>query len=173
MFSELLPNQYVKSIYDIDLNALRDRGIKAVITDLDNTLVEWHRPEATPEVKQWLKELEKTGLHVTIVSNNNEKRVKTFCDPEKVVFIHSAKKPMRRAFRQACSQMGVRTDEAVVIGDQIFTDVLGGNRAGLYTILVVPVASTDGWMTKVNRRVERIVLKWMRRKGYIHWEDEA
>lgn len=92
MFSRLLPNQYVKSIYDIDLFSLKDRGIRAVITDLDNTLVEWHRAEATPEVKEWFAKLEETGLNVTIVSNNSEKRVKEFCDPEEKVFIHSAKK---------------------------------------------------------------------------------
>ncbi|WP_078390918.1 YqeG family HAD IIIA-type phosphatase [Shouchella patagoniensis] len=171
MFSQLLPNQYVKSIYDIDLDALKNRGIRAVITDLDNTLVEWHREEATPEVKNWFTKLEETGLNVTIVSNNTEKRVKAFCDPEQKIFIHGAKKPSRKAFRKACKQMDVRTDEAVVIGDQIFTDVLGGNRAGLFTILVVPVAKTDGWMTQLNRRMERIVLRWMKKKGQIHWEE--
>ncbi|GAF15401.1 LOW QUALITY PROTEIN: hydrolase [Bacillus sp. JCM 19045] len=171
MFSRLLPNQYVKSIYDIDLFSLKDRGIRAVITDLDNTLVEWHRAEATPEVKEWFAKLEETGLNVTIVSNNSEKRVKEFCDPEEKVFIHSAKKPRRKAFKRACKQMGVRTDEAVVIGDQIFTDVLGGIELALYTILVVPVTKTDDWMTKLNRRMERFVLRWMKKKGHINWED--
>ncbi|WP_059102691.1 YqeG family HAD IIIA-type phosphatase [Shouchella shacheensis] len=171
MIKNLLPNQYVKSIYDIDLFALRDRGIRAVITDLDNTLVEWDRPEATPEVKEWFEKLQEIEMNVTIVSNNNEKRVKAFSDPEQIVFIHSARKPMRRAFRQACQRMNVKKEETVVVGDQLFTDVLGGNRAGLHTILVVPVAATDGWMTRANRRMERIVLTWMRKKGYIQWED--
>jgi HAD superfamily phosphatase (TIGR01668 family) len=122
-------------------------------------------------VREWVKKVQAAGMKVTIVSNNNEKRVKIFAAPEKMVFIHSAKKPMRRSFRLACKDMNVKPSETVVVGDQIFTDVLGGNRAGIQTILVVPVASTDGLATRLNRRVERIVLNWMRKKGMIQWED--
>ncbi len=67
--------------------------------------------------------------------------------------------------------MGLKKSEVVVIGDQMFTDVLGGNRAGLHTILVVPVTNTDGIATKINRTMERIVLKWMKKRGLIQWED--
>ena len=111
-------------------------------------------------------------MAVTIVSNNTEKRVKAFADPEEMVFIHSAKKPMRRSFLRACLQMNVKPEETVVVGDQIFTDVLGGNRAGLQTILVVPVAKSDGIFTLLNRRAERFVLRWMRKKGMIQWENQ-
>lgn len=171
MFDRLMPDQYVKSIYEIDFTSLKTKGIKAVITDLDNTLVEWHRAEATPEVQDWFKHLDEYGLKVTIVSNNNEKRVRAFCDPEKRVFIHSAKKPRRKAFRQACERMQVKPEETVVIGDQIFTDVLGGNRAGIHTILVVPVTQTDDWMTKANRKMERFVLRKLKKRGLVKWED--
>lgn len=171
MLKQLLPNQYEKSIYNIDFKKLKERGIKGVITDLDNTLVEWDRPLATPEVQSWFKELKEMGMKVTIVSNNNLKRVKAFADPEDAVFIHSAQKPRKRAFHHACKQMGLKNNEVVVIGDQMFTDVLGGNRANLHTILVVPVSNTDGLATKFNRTMERIVLKWMRKRGLIKWED--
>lgn len=171
MFNNLLPNQYEKSIFNIDLNALKDKGIKGVITDLDNTLVEWDRPEATPEVREWFKQLKDYGMKVTIVSNNTSRRVKAFADPEEIVFIHSARKPMRKAFEQACKAMELSKNEVVVIGDQIFTDVLGGNRAGLHTILVVPVSSSDGLATQLNRRMERFVLGWMKKRGMIEWED--
>ncbi|SDC29694.1 YqeG family HAD IIIA-type phosphatase [Shouchella lonarensis] len=173
MLKHLLPDQYVKNIYEIDVAELSERGVKAVITDLDNTLVAWDYPTATVEVCEWFGALKKAGFQIMVVSNNHEKRVKDFCDPEKVRFIYNARKPLKRAFQQACKQMAVRPEEAVVVGDQMFTDVLGGNRAGLHTILVVPVVKTDGWMTRMNRRMERIVLKWMRRKGYITWEDKS
>ncbi|NEU31612.1 YqeG family HAD IIIA-type phosphatase [bacterium LRH843] len=172
MLNNLLPNQYEKSIYSIDLHALRDKGIKGIITDLDNTLVEWDRPKATPEVKKWFEQLNEFGMKVTIVSNNNSKRVKEFAEPEGIFFIHAAKKPLGKAFRQACQEMQVNRDEVVVIGDQIFTDVLGGNRAGLHTILVVPVSSSDGLATQLNRRMERVVLRWMKKRGMIEWEDK-
>ncbi|GAF65997.1 YqeG family HAD IIIA-type phosphatase [Alkalihalobacillus trypoxylicola] len=173
MFKNLFPNQYVKSIYEINLTELKELGIKGVITDLDNTLVEWDRALATTEVKEWFKTIEKLDMKITIVSNNNERRVKAFSDPEKVVYIHSAKKPMRRSFLRASKEMGLKPSEVVVVGDQIFTDVLGGNRAGLQTILVVPVAKTDGFFTRFNRKMERVVLNQMRKKGLIQWEEES
>ncbi|WP_035345638.1 YqeG family HAD IIIA-type phosphatase [Halalkalibacter hemicellulosilyticus] len=171
VLKQLLPNQYEKSIYDIRFDELKKKGIKGIITDLDNTLVEWDRPQATPEVQQWFKELKEMGMKITIVSNNNLKRVKAFAEPEEAVFIHSAQKPRRRAFKQACQEMNLKDEEVVVIGDQMFTDVLGGNRANLHTILVVPVTNTDGLATKFNRTMERFVLKWMRKRGLIKWED--
>src|SRR5699024_9358670 len=101
MFKKLLPKQYERSIYHIDLDVLKERGIKGIITDLDNTLVEWDRAECTPEVRDWFSKLQENDIQMMIVSNNNEKRVATFSDPEEVVYIHSAKKPMRRAFQEA------------------------------------------------------------------------
>ena len=67
--------------------------------------------------------------------------------------------------------MNVKKEETVVIGDQLLTDVLGGNRGGFHTILVVPVAQTDGIATKFNRMVERKILNWFRKKGMLQWED--
>lgn len=167
----MLPDQYEKSIYDIDLEQLENRGIKGIIIDLDNTLVEWDRPKATPRVRKWLQSLQNYGMEVTIVSNNSNERVQAFSDPENISFIYAARKPRRRAFFEACEQMNITKDEAVVVGDQIFTDVLGGNRAGIHTILVVPVSNTDGIATKLNRFMERFVLRWMKKQGLIKWEE--
>jgi uncharacterized protein len=133
--------------------------------------VEWDRPSATPELIKWFEQVKKHNILVTIVSNNNELRVKEFADPLKIPFIFQARKPLVRAFNKALSQMGVKKEEAVVIGDQLLTDVLGGNRSGFHTILVVPVAQTDGFITKFNRFAERRILNWFRKKGMIQWED--
>lgn len=170
---KLMPDQYVESIHHIDIDQLREKKIKAVITDLDNTLVEWDRPYATPEVEQWLKRLRDERIQVTVVSNNNRERVDKFCTPLGVRFISAARKPTNRAFMQAIAEMNVKIQETVVIGDQLFTDVLGGNRLGFHTILVVPVAQTDGFWTRFNRRMERMALYWMRRKGMISWKTKA
>ncbi len=172
MLKLFLPDQHVKSVFHINAGDLKDRGIKAVITDLDNTLVEWDRPNATPKLISWLKSLQDEGILVTIVSNNIEKRVRDFSDPLGIPFIFQARKPMGRAFRKAIKDMNVRKEEAVVIGDQLLTDVLGGNRNGFHTILVVPVAQTDGFITRFNRKVERRILNFFKRKGLIKWEEE-
>lgn len=171
MLKHFLPDEHVKSILDIHPEKLKERGIKGIITDLDNTLVEWDRPLATPQLIKWFDNMKKHNIQVTIVSNNNEVRVKAFSDPLKIPFIFRARKPMIPAFNKALSQMGIKKEEAVVIGDQLLTDVLGGNRSGFYTILVVPVASTDGFFTRFNRFAERRILNWFRKKGMIQWED--
>lgn len=171
MLKLFLPNEHVPSIFAIEPGKLKEKGIKGIITDLDNTLVAWDEPSATPELKQWFEMMRDNGIVVTIISNNNEQRVKEFSDPVGVPFIFRAKKPMGQAFRRALKDMGLKREEVVVVGDQIMTDVLGANRAGLHTILVVPVAETDGFWTKFNRRIERSILTWMKRKGMIYWEE--
>ncbi|MEH7109554.1 YqeG family HAD IIIA-type phosphatase [Bacillus sp. JJ1764] len=171
MLKQFLPNEHVKNIFEIKPDQLKARGVKGIITDLDNTLVEWDRPSATPRLIEWFEEMKKNNILITIVSNNNEERVKAFADPLQIPFIFRAKKPMIPAFNKALSQMELNKDEAVVIGDQLLTDVLGGNRGGFHTILVVPVAQTDGLATKFNRFVERRILNWFRKKGMLQWED--
>ena len=171
MLKLFLPSEHVKSIFEIKPEALKEKGIKGIITDLDNTLVEWDRPSATPKLIEWIEEIRSHGILVTIVSNNNETRVRSFSDPLGIPFIHQARKPMGRAFRKAIKQMGIKREEAVVIGDQLLTDVLGGNRNGFHTIMVVPVAQSDGFFTRINRRIERRILAFLRKKGMLHWED--
>ncbi|QPC48410.1 YqeG family HAD IIIA-type phosphatase [Mangrovibacillus cuniculi] len=167
VLKQFLPNEFVKSIFEITPESLKSKGKTAIITDLDNTLVEWDRPLATPMLIQWFEDMQRAGISITIVSNNAEKRVKDFSDPLGIPFIHQARKPLNISFRRAVKALDKPKEEIVMIGDQLMTDVLGGNRAGLYTILVVPVASTDGFVTKFNRRMERVILAQLRRKGHI------
>ncbi|MDM5315804.1 YqeG family HAD IIIA-type phosphatase [Fictibacillus sp. b24] len=171
MLKHFLPDQHVQNILDITPEMLVERGVKGIITDLDNTLVEWDRPEATPELIKWFTSIKEKGILITIVSNNTQHRVKSFSDPVGIPFIYSARKPMTKAFKRALKDMKLKNEEVVVIGDQLLTDVLGGNRLGLHTILVVPVASSDGFWTRFNRKIERIILSWMKRKGMLHWEE--
>ncbi|KGX93552.1 hypothetical protein N781_11015 [Pontibacillus halophilus JSM 076056 = DSM 19796] len=172
MLKNFLPNEHVQSVFEIRPSELKDKGIKGVITDLDNTLVAWDQKDATPEIVQWFKLMQDHGIQITIVSNNNEERVKLFSTPLDIPFIYSARKPLGKAFRQAKRQMNMKDEELVVVGDQLLTDVLGGNRSNLHTILVVPIVKTDGFFTKFNRLVERRILNWMKRKGKISWEDQ-
>lgn len=129
MLKHFLPDQHVKSIFEITPHSLQEKGVKGIITDLDNTLVEWDRPNATPKLISWFEEMKQSNIKVTIVSNNNENRVKAFSHPLDIPFIYQARKPMGRAFRRALSEMGLRKEETVVIGDQLLTDVLGETEA--------------------------------------------
>ena len=173
MYSNFIPSEFVRSVFHITPEMLKDKGIKAIITDLDNTLVEWDRPDATPKLIEWFASIKAAGIQVTIVSNNNELRVKSFADPLGIPFIYKARKPLGKAFKQALSIMSVKREEVVVIGDQLLTDVFGGNRQKLHTILVIPVAKSDGFVTKFNRMVERRIFRYLDKKGQVTWEEEA
>jgi HAD superfamily phosphatase (TIGR01668 family) len=171
VLKQFLPNQHVKSILDIQPGVLKEKGIKGIITDLDNTLVEWDRPLATPRVSEWFEKMKQHQIKVTIVSNNDENRVKAFSDPLQIPFVYRARKPLTHAFLRAAKQMDLKKEETVVIGDQLLTDILGGNRGGFKTILVVPVSQSDGLATQFNRFVERRMLNWFRKKGMLQWEE--
>lgn len=172
MLKKFVPDLHVPSIYHIDLEALKNAGIKGIITDLDNTLVAWNAAQATPKVTQWLDDVrDHYGFQVVIVSNNKAARVEEFARPLGIPFICRAGKPSLTPFRRALSLLGTRAEETVVLGDQIFTDVLGGKRMGLYTILVVPIAGREWVGTRILRFAERQMLSMMRRRGLISWED--
>lgn len=166
-----MPNDYVQSVFQIDIEKLVNSGFKGIITDLDNTLVGWDVKTPTKEIQEWFKKANDLGLTITIVSNNSEKRVSGFSKDLDVDFIFKARKPMGRAFKKAIQHMNIKPEETVVIGDQMLTDVLGGNNNGLYTIMVVPVKKTDGFLTRLNRIIERRLLNYFKRKGYITWEE--
>src|SRR5699024_7488015 len=117
------PNEYVKDIHQIDPLVLKEKGIKGIITDLDNTLVAWDVKEATEEVKDWLLKMKAHDIKVTILSNNNEERVKFFCEPLATPYCYRAKKQLKKAFQRATKGRGLSKKEVAVVGDQFLTDV--------------------------------------------------
>lgn len=171
MLNFFLPNEHVKNVFKINPIKLKNKGIKGIIIDLDNTLVAWNIEEATPEIIEWFKLLDDNDIKVTIISNNNQERVKKFSEPIGRKFIANARKPLRKSFVAGASKMKLDREEVAVIGDQLLTDILGGNLAGFYTILVAPIVQTDAPITKFNRRIERFILNRLRKKGKITWEE--
>ncbi|MCL5116611.1 MAG: YqeG family HAD IIIA-type phosphatase [Firmicutes bacterium] len=158
MIQILQPQLFVQSIYDIDLPRLIDRGVKGLILDLDNTLVGWNQPTASDELMLWLSQVRQHQLKTCIVSNNLSDRVEAFSRHIGVMAIAKAAKPRRRAFRLAMRKMGTHHQETAVVGDQIFTDILGGNRLQLFTILVKPMSEREFWTTQMVRRLEKMVM---------------
>jgi len=171
MFQRLLPDQLVNTVYDIDLDALKARGIRGIITDLDNTLVSARTPLATPELTAWLEKVKQAGFGVVVLSNNNSERVARFAEPLGIPYIPAARKPMSGAFRRALAALALEPRQAAVVGDQMLTDIFGGRRLGLHTILVTPIApGEEGLGTKINRRIEKIALSRLRKRGL--WPKE-
>lgn len=140
-------------------------GIRGLILDLDNTLVQWGQPDPGEGLAGWVEGVRGAGLCACILSNNSPTRVSRFCQPLGLPGIPSATKPLGRAFRSAMTVLGTGPGETAVVGDQVFTDVMGGNRAGLYTILVDPMGEREFFGTRLVRRLEALWLGHLRRSG--------
>ena len=165
MVERLRPRLYVSSIYAINLERLRRRGIVGLVLDLDNTLVAWNNDRASKDLSRWVQQAKQQGFRLCLVSNNFPARVRRFGQWLDVPAVANAAKPRRRAFRRAMELIDTEPRTTAVIGDQVFTDVLGGNRLHCYTILVLPMTEHEYWTTRLVRRVERLVLpQTMRRR---------
>ncbi len=157
--SSFFPNLYVKSIKDINLEEIKKQGIRNFIIDIDNTLVETKVRVPDEDLKKWFKRVEENGIKVCLLSNNNKNRVGEFSKDLNILTQHRAAKPMRRGFKKAMVLLGAEKNNTAVIGDQIFTDIYGGNRMGLFTILVMPISPKESPLSKVKRPLEKIVLR--------------
>ncbi len=164
MLGRFYPREYVDSTYEIDFESWRDRGYRGIIFDVDNTLVE-HGAPADARAIQLFERLHALGFRMILLSNNKEPRVKSFC--EAVVgadYIYKAGKPKRAGYEQAMERMGTDVHTTLFVGDQIFTDVWGANRAGIYTILVRPIDPREEIQIVLKRYLERIVLYFYKKE---------
>ena len=159
MIKKLYPTTYLKSIYEMDIGQLKEEGIKGIIFDIDNTLVPYDEIEPNEQIITFFEMLVSKGFKITLVSNNTEDRVIKFNEKLRVFALHESRKPLTRNFLKALTLMNCQRHEAIIVGDQIFTDVYGGNKAGIRTILVEPVSDKDEWKTKVKRGLEKKVIK--------------
>ncbi|MFC5542071.1 MAG: YqeG family HAD IIIA-type phosphatase [Bacilli bacterium] len=171
MYKLFLPNEFVTSVFEITPEKLKRLGIRGLITDLDNTLIEWNRKDATEEVAKWMRMMQEAGIQIVIASNNSEARVKRFAEPLNLPYVYRAKKPLGQAYKAALKKLQLNKKEVAMIGDQLLTDILGAKRLNLYTFLVRPVAESDGFVTRFNRFFERRLFNVLRRKGITMWEE--
>ncbi|HHV96216.1 MAG TPA: YqeG family HAD IIIA-type phosphatase [Clostridiaceae bacterium] len=159
MIERFYPNMIVDSIEQIDLEMLKKKGIKGLILDIDNTLVPSFIKEADERTLKWIDKIKRNGFKACILSNARKKRVEQFNEKLGLKAIYRASKPGRRAFTKALDVLGIDASQAAVVGDQIFTDVYGGNRLGMYTILVKPIHKQEFFFVKLKRYLEKYVLR--------------
>lgn len=152
------PRDYYRTVNDIDLDDLMREGIDTLLIDLDNTLLARDATEVPDDVRAWATEVLARGFKVRIVSNNWHSHVPAVARRIGFDLVAKAVKPLPFAFMRALSAMGSDRRQAAVIGDQLFTDVLGGNLMGMRTILVTPLSSSDLPHTLVLRRIEKMLL---------------
>ena len=166
------PTWKVESIFSVTPEQLIQKNIKAVIVDLDNTLLPWNEVDHSEDMEQWITSMSAHGLGIYLLSNNNYNRVAKVAEPLELKFSASALKPRGKYFRYAISDLKVSEENVVVIGDQLITDVLGANRRGLQSILVKPMVPNDNIFTWANRTIERGLLRIVGIDRNENWGNE-
>jgi uncharacterized protein len=154
----LSPDFYYSSVTAIDLALLGQAGVRHLLMDLDNTLMPRDRSEIPAEIRVWIDSLPDYGMDACLVSNNWHAHVQDIADHIGLPIVAKSLKPFPPAFRKGLGVVGGTPDTTAVVGDQVFTDILGGNLLGMTTVLVTPQSASDLPHTLLLRRAERIVL---------------
>ena len=167
MLEKLCPCGQADSIFALDPRVLQEQGIRGVIFDLDNTLVEWGADTIGQDLATLIEHFKASGLKLCIVSNALSARVEAISAALGIPAIPQATKPSKIPFRRALKIMGTGPEETAVVGDQLFTDILGGNRMDLYTIWTLPISETELVSTKAVRHLEKLVARRFRKRGLL------
>ena len=161
----LFPDMYYKNVQSIDLNDLKKYNVKGIAIDVDNTLIDY-KQVVSDEVIDWVKKIKNAGYKICILSNsNNKNKVKKVADVLELDYIMVAKKPFKTGFKKVLKHLDLPKENIAVIGDQVFTDVLGANRMDMISIYVEPINKKEYWYTKWKRPIEAFILDKRPNKG--------
>jgi len=162
MLERFYPNEWVDSTYGIPWEQWYEKGIRGVIFDIDNTLVE-HDAPADERAMELFARFHRMGMKTCLLSNNKEPRVASFAKQVDSPYIYKAGKPGTKNYLRAMELMGTDRTHTLFVGDQLFTDVYGANRAGIYTILVKPIDPKEEIQIVLKRYLEAVVLHFYRK----------
>jgi uncharacterized protein len=164
VYSKCIPLTYKQSIFDINYQHLKEQGIKTLFFDLDNTIIGYDETEISQSHIRFFKALSKS-FQIVIISNSGKKRVAPALAKSDLKYVWHAKKPLKFGFNQALKMVAGEKSKTILIGDQLMTDVLGGNRFGISVILVRSVKrKSDRWITQFNRKLEKRVIRKIKAK---------
>ena len=168
------PKSYFNNILEIDSNFFLKNNIKAILLDIDNTILDTE-DNMVEGLEDWVKNIQNQGIKFCILSNTNKKkkaeRMSKILD---IPYVYFAKKPLKFGFKKAKKMLQEENNQNIaVIGDQVLTDVLGANRCKMYSILVAPLKSSDIWVTKFNRLLEKQILKKYFRENNIEIKNKC
>jgi len=172
--SKFIPSEFHATFFDIDFNKLYKKGLRVILTDLDNTLITYEEFVPTDTIMKKLDSIREIGFEVFIISNNHPPRINTFLKGTNYLGIGNAKKPLKKGIKKALSlsEKEYFLDEVVIIGDQLMTDIYGANRFGVYNILVNPLKrKTEKWYTRFNRKIEIKMLEKIKKKNIKEYNE--
>lgn len=156
-----LPKERKQSPVGLSPKRLKRSGYQAVILDLDNTIVPWSGEKVPGEIAGWVTGAKAEGLKICIVSNSafRTNRAKAVAGFLNVPLVVHALKPLPFGLKKALKKLGVEAGKTVLVGDQLFTDILGGNLMGFYTVLVAPLDQKEFFTTRISRLLEKLVFR--------------
>lgn len=161
----LAPRYLVASVVHLTPDRLRARNLDALMLDLDNTVVAWGASTPPPPVREWVAELRRSRIAVCVVSNSYSARAQAISASLGLPAAQGRFKPSSRKLRDALRILGTSPERTAMVGDQLFTDILAGNRLGIPTILTRPLAPGEPLRIMVMRVIERWVLAMLSRRG--------
>lgn len=159
------PSLYLDSVKNINPTLLKKNNIKGLILDVDNTLIDYYR-NLVDGAEKWCEELKNEGIKCIILSNSNKRsKVEEVAEKLNIDYIMFARKPLKSGFKRALSKLELKPEEVAVVGDQLFTDVIGAKRMNMFSILVKQVGEKDIFITKLKRPIENAIIKKYLEKG--------
>lgn len=165
------PRYTIDTIYNLDPKQLNKMGIKAVFSDLDNTLLAWNKADTAVEMDQLNKKLAKAGIKLVVISNNNVERIGKVLNPYHIQFIAKARKPLPIGINKELKILKLNKNQVLMVGDQLITDIQAGNLAGVGTVLVKPLVKTDKWNTRINRFFEKFIFFFLGLKKPVTFKE--
>jgi len=161
---KLTPSYWYDTIYDIDFDMLKEKGIKCLFFDIDNTMALYSDNEPSEKLLDFLKNLSDNDFSAAVLSNGKSERVTHFAEAMGLVFYGGALKPSKKGFRDLSGKLGYGNDEIAIIGDQLFTDIWGGNRFGCTSVLVTPIdLADDPPFVRFKRIFEKGIIKKLKK----------
>lgn len=161
----IYPSLYLDSVKNINPTLLKKNNIKGLILDVDNTLIDYYR-NLVDGAEKWCEELKNEGIKCIILSNSNKRsKVEEVAEKLNIDYIMFAKKPLKSGFKRALNKLELKPEEVAVVGDQLFTDVIGAKRMNMFSILVKQVGEKDIFITKLKRPIENAIIKKYLEKG--------
>lgn len=159
MLKLLYPYEYAESVFSLNFHKLYQLGYRGIIFDIDQTLVA-HGKETTAEIDELFRNIHKFGFRTLFLSNNEETRIQSFNKNIETLYINDANKPNPANYLKAVEMMEIKKEQALMVGDQIFTDILGANRSGIASIMVKYIDETHATKVGPRRNLEKIILKF-------------
>lgn len=161
-----IPDMYQKNIYDINYELLKNKGIKCILFDLDNTIVPVKCDKPNKKIKEFFAYLER-DFKIIIISNSNKKRLIPFKEGLNIDVAFSSRKPLKKKYLKIMKLYNYKEHEIAAIGDQLLTDIFGANRIGITSILINPIGDYEKFGTKINRFIEGFIKRHLKKKGIL------